>query len=118
MQAMADASPHGTAGSADAETPYFTVAQAARRLRVSPSTIWRWIDAKKLRAYRIGEKTIRVRKEDLEAIVRPIDADSTADGVPAGSATMAKAEQQAPSGIVGLEGIARPRGHPLVDEEI
>jgi excisionase family DNA binding protein len=50
---------------------YFTVAEAARELGVSPSTIWRWIDAGKLPAIRVGSRTIRVRKDDLEAMVTP-----------------------------------------------
>jgi excisionase family DNA binding protein len=35
---------------------------------------WRWIDANKLPAYRVGEKTIRLREEDLDAIVRPANS--------------------------------------------
>jgi excisionase family DNA binding protein len=48
-----------------------SVSEAARTLGVSPSTIWRWIEAGKLPAYRIGPKKIRVRKEDLEQMVQP-----------------------------------------------
>jgi len=50
---------------------YVTVAQAARLLGVSPSTVWRWIDARKLPAYRIGPRGIRIRQEDLQAAIRP-----------------------------------------------
>jgi excisionase family DNA binding protein len=50
---------------------YYTVAQAARLLGVSPSTVWRWIEAEKLAAYRIGPRRIRIREDDLEAAIRP-----------------------------------------------
>lgn len=50
---------------------FYTVSEAARQLAVSPSTIWRWIEAGKLRAFRIGERTIRIRDWDLEAVFRP-----------------------------------------------
>ena len=53
---------------------YYTVSEAAALLQVSPSTIWRWIEADKLPAYRVGPKTIRVRRQDLEAIIRPARA--------------------------------------------
>ncbi len=47
------------------ERDFYSVAQAARLLGVSPSTIWRWIDAARLPAYRVGPKNIRIKKEDL-----------------------------------------------------
>jgi excisionase family DNA binding protein len=76
---MTNTSPYNVASGVDtSQPPYYTVAQAARRLQVSPSTIWRWIDAQKLPAYRVGEKAIRVRREDLDAMIRPIDGQSKA----------------------------------------
>src|SRR5439155_26064053 len=48
-----------------------TVAEAARVLDVHPSTIWRWIEAERLPAYRLGPKTIRIKRQDLEAILQP-----------------------------------------------
>jgi len=50
---------------------YYTVAEAAEALGVSPSTIWRWIKSRRLPAYRVGPKNIRIEKADLEAAVRP-----------------------------------------------
>lgn len=50
---------------------YYTVADAARLLDVSPSTIWRWIKAGRLPAARVGPRTIRIRQEDLDALIRP-----------------------------------------------
>lgn len=52
-------------------TEYATVAEAARRLRLSPSTVWRWIDSGKLTAYRIGPKAIRIKTTDLAAMIQP-----------------------------------------------
>jgi excisionase family DNA binding protein len=53
------------------ESDYYTVAQAAKVLDVSPSTIWRWIKAAKLPAYRVGPRKIRIKKEDLPIIITP-----------------------------------------------
>ncbi|MDO8689863.1 MAG: helix-turn-helix domain-containing protein [Dehalococcoidia bacterium] len=53
------------------ERSYYTVAEAARFLDVSPVTVWRWIEAQKLQAYRVGPRQIRIREEDLMAMVRP-----------------------------------------------
>ena len=50
---------------------FYTVAEAARVLEVSPSTIWRWIEAKKLPAYRLGPRSIRIKKQDVVAALRP-----------------------------------------------
>ena len=53
------------------ERPYFTVAEAALELQVSRTTVWRWIGEGRLAAYRVGGRTIRIRKEDLHAALRP-----------------------------------------------
>ena len=53
---------------------YYTVSEAARILYVSPSTVWRWIEADKLPAYRVGPRAIRIKKQDLEAVVQPARA--------------------------------------------
>lgn len=50
---------------------FYTVAEAARVLDVHPSTIWRWIKAEKIPACRLGPKTIRIKKQDLEAVLQP-----------------------------------------------
>jgi excisionase family DNA binding protein len=54
------------------DSSYFTVGQAARMLAVSPSTVWRWIDAGKLPAYRVGGRAIRIKQEDLAAVINPV----------------------------------------------
>jgi excisionase family DNA binding protein len=48
-----------------------TVAEAAERLGVSASTVWRWIDAGKLPALRVGPKAIRIRNRDVDGATRP-----------------------------------------------
>lgn len=51
---------------ATAERDYYTVAQAAKVLNVSHSTVWRWIRAGKLPAYRIGSRNLRIRQQDIK----------------------------------------------------
>jgi excisionase family DNA binding protein len=61
-------------GTLDAE--YLTVPEAATALRVSASTIWRWIDGGRLPAYRVGRRKVRVKSADLAALItsaRPRD---------------------------------------------
>lgn len=52
-------------------TTYYSVSQAARVLAVSRSTVWRWIASGKLRAHRVGGRTIRIRADDLDQAVQP-----------------------------------------------
>src|SRR3954468_5764628 len=54
-----------------AESDFYSIAQAAKLLGVSPSTVWRWIEADRLPAYRVGPKNIRIKKADLEQAVQP-----------------------------------------------
>jgi excisionase family DNA binding protein len=51
---------------------YYTVAEAARKLKVSHSTVWRWIEAGTLPAYRVGPKTIRIKEQDLKHVIAPV----------------------------------------------
>lgn len=51
--------------------PGYTVREAARLLKVSPTTIWRWIASGRLRARRVGPRKVRVSEEDLAAVIRP-----------------------------------------------
>lgn len=50
---------------------FYTVAEAADELGVSPSTVWRWIDANMLPAQRLGRRRIRIRREDLALVASP-----------------------------------------------
>jgi excisionase family DNA binding protein len=53
------------------ERTVLSVAEAAVLLGVSRSTVWRWIKSGKLPAYRVGHKTIRIKRADLEMILQP-----------------------------------------------
>lgn len=43
-------------------------------LDVSRTTIWRWIKEGRLHAYRVGGRTIRIRRQDAETMLRPARA--------------------------------------------
>jgi excisionase family DNA binding protein len=62
------------------EERLLSVSEAARRIGVSPSTVWRWIDAQRLPAVRIGLRKIRIRETDAQAMIAPARA---SEGVPA-----------------------------------
>jgi excisionase family DNA binding protein len=53
---------------------FYTVPEAARLLEVSPATLWRWIATRRLPAYRVGPRRIRIRREDLEELIQPVRA--------------------------------------------
>jgi excisionase family DNA binding protein len=36
---------------------------------VTQATLWRWIDEGRLPAYRIGEKLLRIRRDDIETFL-------------------------------------------------
>lgn len=63
------------------ERCYYSISQAAALLGVSRVSIWRWIHAGRLPAARLGHRTTRIRREDLERILvqgRPAGARSAA----------------------------------------
>jgi excisionase family DNA binding protein len=53
------------------DTEYVTVAEAARELKVSESTIWRWIDQGTLPAYRVGQRRVRLKSTDVARLITP-----------------------------------------------
>lgn len=55
----------------ETERSFYTVAEAADVLEVSPATVWRWIEAERLPAYRVGPRRIRIRKQDVERVIGP-----------------------------------------------
>lgn len=46
-----------------------TVRAVADYLGVSQRTIWRWIKDGKLRAFKVGKKSIRVAEDDLKLFI-------------------------------------------------
>ena len=53
------------------EDDLYTIPEVAKALRVSVSTVWRWIDAGRLPALRVGQRRIRIRKQDLTIVMQP-----------------------------------------------
>ncbi|MBV9328598.1 MAG: MEDS domain-containing protein [Chloroflexi bacterium] len=51
---------------ADARPEFYSISQAAALLSVSRMTLWRWISAGELPACRLGHRTTRIRRGDLE----------------------------------------------------
>lgn len=74
---------------------FISVPEAARRLHVSVSTMWRWINAQQLPAYRVGPKRVLIKEADLPALVAPRDV---------------QAQETA-------RRVTRPEEQPLTDEE-
>ncbi len=57
----------------ESSRPYLTIRETAALLALSTRTILRYIAEGKLRAYRVaGEKTIRIKREDVDALLSPI----------------------------------------------
>jgi excisionase family DNA binding protein len=54
---------------------YYTTSEAAHLLRVSRTTLWRWIGEGRLAAYRVGGRTLRIRREDVTRALRPVAND-------------------------------------------
>lgn len=48
---------------------YYTVQQAAAALGISRVTVWRWIRAGHLPAARLGHRTVRIRRDDVERLL-------------------------------------------------
>ena len=58
-----------------AERDYYTVAEAATVLDVSPSTVLRWIKSGLLPAQRVGPKNLRIQKADVKNMERPVEVE-------------------------------------------
>lgn len=50
---------------------YYTVAEAAELVRVSRSTLWRWISQGDLPAYRFGQRRVLIKRDDLDRLLTP-----------------------------------------------
>lgn len=49
---------------------YYSIGQAAALLGVSRVTIWRWVRAGRLPVARLGHRTTRIKREDLDGLVQ------------------------------------------------
>ena len=54
------------------EGHYISVAEAAQRLKVSRSTLWRWISQGELPAYHFGQRRVMIKQDDLDRLLTPI----------------------------------------------
>jgi excisionase family DNA binding protein len=50
---------------------YITVAEAAKALKVSQSTIWRWVNSGELPAHRVGQRGVRLKSTELTRLISP-----------------------------------------------
>lgn len=93
---------------------YYTVAEAAQKLKVSHSTVWRWIDTGKLPDYRLGPKTIRIQERDPDAVIAPVAMTKTKRWPSEGPA------REAAPGGGGVHGRtpSAPRAAPLTGDEV
>lgn len=55
----------------DPATDLLTIAETARQLKVSTITVQRWLKQGRLRAYRLGPRSIRIRRSDLNDLLVP-----------------------------------------------
>jgi len=64
---------HPTASDDPAEQRgYYSVSEVAALLGVSRVSIWRWISAGRLPVSRLGHRTVRIRREDVDRLARPL----------------------------------------------
>jgi excisionase family DNA binding protein len=61
-----------------------TVREASVMLRVSKATIWRWIDAGRLPALRLGPRTVRLRRGDVRRLASTEARQPIAERLPRG----------------------------------
>ena len=59
------------------DTKYYTVREAADALRVSVPTVWRWLRSGRLKAYRVGSRSTRIERADLDKMIQPVDTRAT-----------------------------------------
>ena len=52
---------------------YLSIREVAARLGVKPNAVRRWITKGALKAYRLGGHLLRVKVEDADAMLRPLE---------------------------------------------
>ncbi|MGH7297959.1 MAG: helix-turn-helix transcriptional regulator [Polyangiaceae bacterium] len=50
------------------ESDYVTIAEVAKRFRVSKRTVERWVKTGRLPAIQLGERLVRIRQEDVDRL--------------------------------------------------
>jgi excisionase family DNA binding protein len=55
---------------------YFSISEVAARLGVSRVSVWRWISAGRLPVARLGHRTVRIARQDVEKLIRPDSLES------------------------------------------
>lgn len=50
-------------------SPFLKVSEVAKRLGVNKITVYRWLKSGKLRYFRIGGYTIRIKEKDLNEFI-------------------------------------------------
>jgi excisionase family DNA binding protein len=74
-------SPPAAGISVDATRPLLTIRKSGALLALSTRTIHRYIAEGKLKTYRVAdEKVIRIKREDVEALLKPARAEGQAPG--------------------------------------
>ena len=58
---------------------YVTVSQAAALLKVSTSTLWRWINRGDLPAHRFGHRRVMIKQNDLDRMISPARVEAPDD---------------------------------------
>ena len=58
-------------GTVEVYEDFVSVKEAARLMRVSEATTWRWINQMLLPAYRFGHKRVYIKREDLKPLIKP-----------------------------------------------
>ena len=54
------------------QSEWLTIPEAAGYLKIARSTLYRWTQEGRLTLYRLGGQTVRIRKNDLEALAQPV----------------------------------------------
>ena len=58
---------------------WLTIPQAAAYLQVARGTLYRWAKSGRVRLYRFGEGTTRLKRSDLDALAQPMKPSSHDD---------------------------------------
>jgi excisionase family DNA binding protein len=67
---------------APSDEALLSVAEAAQLLRISQSTLWRWIGEARVPAYRMGPKRVWLKRTDLDLLMNPARTERREDDTP------------------------------------